>query len=88
MTDLKKKVTRRDDVSLVRDRGKLRRVIVTLYPGGTIGFRLEKTRKEEIITVAGAYHQAVKARVMKEQAEKRTAKAAKKKAATERRRTK
>lgn len=80
MTELKKKVVRRDDASFIRDRGKLRRVVITLYPGGTIGLRPEKTRQEELISVAGAYHAAVKARVMKEQAEKRTAKAAKKKA--------
>lgn len=73
MTDLKKKVSRRDDGAIVRDRGKLRRLIVTLYPGGTIGLRPEKTRKEEIISFAGVYHAAVKARVMKEQAEKREA---------------
>lgn len=81
MTELKKKVVRRDDASFIRDRGKLRRVVITLYPGGTIGLRPEKTRQEELISVAGAYHAAVKARVMKEQAEKRTAKAAKKKGA-------
>lgn len=35
MTRLKKPVTRQSD-SLVRDRGRLRELVVTLYPGGTI----------------------------------------------------
>lgn len=41
MTDLLKPVVRK---SAVRDVG--RRVVVTLYPDSTIGFRLERTRKE------------------------------------------
>jgi hypothetical protein len=81
MTPLNKKVSRRDDAATVREKGKLRRIVITLYPGGTIGLRPEKTRQEEFISVQGAYHLAVKNRINRERAEKRAVKQAKKKGA-------
>lgn len=42
---LKKAVTRRSD-ELMRDRSKYRRIVVTLYPAGFIGLRLERCRRE------------------------------------------
>ena len=70
MTDLHKPIKRRTDAT-VRDGGKARRIVVTLYPGNTIGLRQEKTRREELISIEAAYSLAVKMRVAKEQAEKR-----------------
>lgn len=70
MTPLKKRVTRRSDETLIRDGGKFRRPVVTLYPTGVIGIRLEKTRREETITIEAVYHLAVKLRVSSEQRDK------------------
>lgn len=78
MTDLNKLVKRRTD-TVVRDTGKSRRLVVTLYPGGVIGLRPEKTRREEIISVEAAWSAAVKMRVAKERSEKQTARKAKRK---------
>lgn len=74
MTDLRKPVSRRTDTT-IRDAGKSRRLVVTLYPGDVIGVRPEKTRREERTTLAAVYDLAVKARVRLEQAEKRARKA-------------
>jgi len=41
MTPLKKVVVRRSEERM-RDRSKYRRAVVTLYPAGFIGLRLEK----------------------------------------------
>src|SRR6267378_2064060 len=46
MTPLKKALTRRSE-ELYRDRSKFRRIVVTLYPAGFIGLRLEKCRRQE-----------------------------------------
>ena len=70
MTDLLKQVKRRTNAT-IRDDGKSRRLVVTLYPGGVIGLRPEKTRREELISVEAAWSQAVKMRVARERAEKR-----------------
>ena len=50
MTPLTRKVTRRS-LETYRDRSKLRRIVVTLYPTGVIGLRLEKTRQEETLSL-------------------------------------
>lgn len=50
--------------------GKARRVIVTLYPAGYIGFRLEGTRKEETLPIAAAQGYATRCRVAHERMEK------------------
>lgn len=69
MTPLHKPVTRKTDAH-VRDQGKERRIIVTLYPGkGTLGLRPERTRREELVSLAAVYEFAVKMRVQYEQRE-------------------
>src|SRR5262245_40930191 len=62
MTPLTRKVTRRSSETY-RDRSKLRRIVVTLYPSGVIGLLLEKTRQEETLSLGVAYETAVRARV-------------------------
>lgn len=69
MTPLKKAVTRRSE-ELYRDRSRYRRIVVTLYPAGFIGLRLEKCRHEETLSMRAAYETAVKTRVMRERAER------------------
>lgn len=71
MTDLNKAVKRRTNAT-IRDAGKVRRMVVTLYPGDVIGIRPEKTRREERTTLAAVYGLAVKQRVAIERAEKRS----------------
>jgi hypothetical protein len=66
MTDLNKPVRRRGNIPY---RG--RRIVVSLEPGDLLGFRLERTRRTEYLTVAGCYERAVVVRVMHERAEKR-----------------
>ena len=73
MTPLRKPVRRRSE-ELVRDRSKYRRVVVTLYPAGFIGLRLEKCRHEETLSIRGAYETAVQTRVMRAKAEGRKGK--------------
>lgn len=77
MTPLNTKVVRKTDV-VVRDGGKLRDLIVTIYPGGTLGLRPSKTRREEVISLAACYDKAVKNRILKAQREKLEAKKARK----------
>jgi hypothetical protein len=69
MTPLTRKVTRRSSETY-RDRSKLRRIVVTLYPSGMIGLRLEKTRQEETLSLSAAYEMAVRARVAFERVQK------------------
>jgi hypothetical protein len=69
MTPLTRKVTRRSSETY-RDRSKLRRIVITLYPSGVIGLRLEKTRTEETLPLTAAYEMAVRARVAFERAQK------------------
>ncbi len=71
MTDATKPVKRRTD-ALVRDDGKLRRLVVTIYCNGTLGVRPEKTRREEIVSIAAIYSLGVKQRVAQERAEKKS----------------
>jgi hypothetical protein len=73
MTPLKKAVRRRSE-ELMRDRSRYRRIVVTLYPAGFIGLRLEKCRREETLSIRGAYETAVQTRVMRERAERRRGK--------------
>jgi hypothetical protein len=69
MTPLKKAVRRRSE-ELYRDRSTNRRIVVTLYPAGFIGLRLEKCRHEETLSLRAAYETAVKTRVMRERTER------------------
>jgi len=48
------------------DRGKSRAIIVTLYPAGYMGLRLEGTRREETLPIEVAWERAVKMRVVAE----------------------
>ena len=73
MTPLKKAVRRRSE-ALYRDRSKFRRIVVTLYPAGFIGLRLEKCRHEETLSIGAAFEVAVHTRVMRQQAERRKGK--------------
>ncbi len=70
MTLLSKPV-RRQTSATVREQGKLRRLVVTIYPNDTIGLRPSKLLREEIVTMDSVYSLAVKQRVAKEQAEKK-----------------
>ena len=70
MTPHKRAVTRRSE-QVYRDRSKDRRIVVTLYPAGYIGLRLEKCRHEETLSIRAAYETAVQPRVMRKQAERR-----------------
>ncbi len=72
------KPVKRLSASIVRDAGKIRNLVITLYPNDTIGLRPEKTRREEIVTLGSVYALAVRQRAMKEHAEKLAAKKAKK----------
>jgi hypothetical protein len=73
MTDLQKAVRRRT-TQTVHD-GGARRLVVTLHPSGILGLRLERSRREETIPLEFCYFAAVKARVLRERAEKRRGKA-------------
>jgi hypothetical protein len=70
MTPLKRAVRRRSE-ELYRDRSSYRRIVVTLYPAGFIGLRLEKCRHEETLSIRAAYETAVKTRVMRGRVERR-----------------
>ena len=74
MTALLKPVSRRADAALVRESGRLRRLCITLYPNGTVGLRQERSRREELVTIAAVYDLAVRLRVRTEQADKKKAK--------------
>lgn len=76
-TQLTKKVSRKSGVAQF-SRGKLRRVIVTLYPNDVIGFRLEKTSKEELLPLGAAYVYAARLRVANEKRQREMAKKASK----------
>ena len=69
-TALTKKVIRRTD-EYVREAGKFRRLVVTLYPSGMIGLRPEKTRREELYPLSRIYFAAVRDRVTREKADKK-----------------
>ena len=72
--DAAKKAVRRRTDELYRDRSTYRRIVVTLYPAGFIGLRLEKCRREETLSMRAAYETAVQTRVMRERAQRRNGK--------------
>ena len=80
MTKLTKPVRRITD-STIRDCGKVRNLVITIYTNGTLGLRPSKTRREEIVTLEACYGLGVRQRVAAERAEK----LAKKKAGRSRR---
>ena len=69
MTRVKKKWSRETD-SAVFEKGKNRQVIVTLEPGGVIGFRLKGTRKTYSLTTGRCHMMALKASILQEKREK------------------
>lgn len=74
-TALTKTVTRRSE-SVVRDGTKRRRLVVSIHPGGFIGMRLEKTRREETIDFESVWSMAVKMRVAHEKAQRKASRTA------------
>jgi hypothetical protein len=70
MTDLNRPIRRRT-ASTCRERGRLRRIVATLYPSGVLGLRPERCRREETITLESCYSIAVKQRVAAERAARR-----------------
>lgn len=77
MTTKLTKAVRRESQELEREKGKLRPIVVTLYPSGIIGTRLLGLRQEETISLAAVHHLATKSRVLRERSEKAKAKKAK-----------
>lgn len=77
-TDLYKPFKRRSSITR-RDGGKQRRIVLTLYPAGFIGLRLEGTRREETMTIDALYDAAVRGRVFRERMEKAKARKVKRK---------
>ena len=69
MTELRKRVSRR---TLGAHRG--RRIVVSLHPGDVLGFREERTRREYLLSIAGAYTYAVRLEVERRRAAKRRVK--------------
>jgi len=65
MTDLTKRVKRR---TLTSHRG--RRIVVSLLPGDVLGFREERTRREYLLSIMGAYTYAVMLEVERRKREK------------------
>ncbi len=74
-----KKPVRRKSEAVVRDAGKYRQLIVTIYPNDVVGLRPQGTRREELVTLEAVYSLGVKQRVAKERSEKIAAKKAKQK---------
>ena len=72
MTDLTKRVRRR---SFAFYRG--RRIVVSLLPGDVLAFREERTRREYLLSISGAYTYAVMLEVERRRREKAAARKAK-----------
>ncbi len=70
MTPLSKRVTRKSS-ALVRDGGRSRQLVVTMYPGDLLGLRPERTRREELIPLTAIYSLAVKMRVAQQRADRK-----------------
>lgn len=73
MTPLEKPVSRRTLQAIDYRR---RRLVVTLYPCGTIGLREERTRKVYELPLAHVYSMAVQAEVLRKRAERKARRAA------------
>ena len=65
MTDLTKRVKRR---TIAPHRG--RRIVVSMLPGDVLSFREERTRKEYLLSIVGAYTYAVMLEVERRKREK------------------
>lgn len=66
MTTTLNKAVKRKTHEVRRDRSKIRNLVITLYPAGHIGLRLEGTRSEETIPMQAVYERAVKMRLAAE----------------------
>ena len=66
MTDLTKRVKRR---TIGRVRGG-RRIVVSLLPGDVLAFREERTRKDYLLSISGAYVYAVQLEVERRKRER------------------
>lgn len=75
MTTKATKPVRRETSALVRERGGFRYLIATLH-GSLLLLRPKGLRSEEVLDLGAAYSIAVKQRVMREHAEKRAARKA------------
>jgi hypothetical protein len=73
MTDLRKRVRRR---TVGRVRGG-RRIVVSLLPGDILAFREERTRREYVLSIPGAYVYAVQLEVARRKRERIEARKAK-----------
>lgn len=73
MAELTKRVSRR---TIGRQRGG-RRIVVSLHPGDVLGFREERTRREYVLSITGAYVYAVSLEVARRKAERAAARKAK-----------
>lgn len=67
-------IVRRLTRATVREAGKLRQLVITIYPGDIIGLRPLGTRREEKIEMRAVYDRAVINRVNAERALKRAKK--------------
>lgn len=83
MTTTLNKPVKRRTADKLRNGGKPRRLVITLYPGdivgGIIGLREEGRRQEEFVTIEGAYQYAIRNRLSRERMEKAKAKKEKRK---------
>lgn len=77
MTTKLNKPVKRMSNELIRDRSKLRGLVITLYPAGHIGLRLAGCRSEETIPLAAVYERAIKMRLAQQAREKDERRAAK-----------
>lgn len=59
--------------AVIRDGGKRRELVLTIYPNGMIGLRPKGTRREETANAEGVWFQALRARVASELAAKKLA---------------
>lgn len=73
-TALHKPVRRRTIAPITRGR----RLIASFLPGDVIGFREERTRREYLLSISGAYFYAVRLAVAARKAEKLAARKARK----------
>jgi len=66
--------TKRETDAAAFERSCLRPIIVTVYPEGTISFRLKRSRREYTLPIEACYHLAVKAETIAIEKSKRKAK--------------
>lgn len=70
MTTVLHKPVRRVTRETRFEAGKRRAIIVTMYPAGYLGLRLQGTRREETLLIEAAWERAVKMRLAMEARER------------------